>query len=127
MFRLKMKKYLAQFSEDEVLRTTSSSNFFGLESKGMKQIRGNGVLVLTKQELCFQMYLPKREIRIPLASITTLETPKSHLSKTKFHPLLKVCFTNKEGKQDSVAWWITELDSWVSDIQKVQFNSKSDF
>ena len=127
MFRLKVKKYLAQFSEEEVLRTTSSSNFFGQESKGMKQIRGNGVLVLTKQELCFQMYLPKREIRIPLASITIIETPKSHLGKTKFHPLLKISYTNEEGIHDSMAWWITELDSWVSDILKTQFNSKSDF
>ncbi|WP_371805864.1 hypothetical protein [Candidatus Lokiarchaeum ossiferum] len=127
MFRVKMNKYLAQFAEVLILRSTGSCNFFGLESKGRKQIRGNGVLVLTTQELCFQMYLPTREWRIPLSSITSIETPKSHLGKTKFRPLLMVKFINNEGLPDSIAWWILELDKWVKDIQQAREKAKSSF
>lgn len=126
MFRVKMNNYLAQFTEVSILRSTGNCNFFGLESKGRKQIRGNGVLVLTPQELCFQMYLPKREFRIKLSSITAISTPKSHLGKTKFRPLLHVDFTNDEGQPDSVAWWILELDTWVIDIQQASLNDKSE-
>src|SRR5687768_4488400 len=54
--------------EDIVLKDLGA-NCFGLESKGVMQWRGNGALVLTEKELHFFMFLPKWDLRIPLADI----------------------------------------------------------
>src|SRR5690606_5453294 len=52
-----------------------AASFFGQESLGVAQMRGNGTLILTDADLIFEMWVPKREFRIPLRSIQSLENP----------------------------------------------------
>ncbi len=40
------KEVLDKFRDRKILGVTSNANFFGQESQGLTQIRGNGVLVL---------------------------------------------------------------------------------
>ena len=84
------------------------ANFYGQESKGVMQMRGNGTLVLTESELYFEMLVPRREFRIPLAAIQALETPSSYLGKTNFRPLLKVVFRDESGNSDSMGWLVPD-------------------
>jgi hypothetical protein len=77
---------------------------FGQESRGKTQLRGNGILLLTDQELFFQGILPKREFTIPLQQIQSVEIVKSHLGKSTFRNLVKVNFTNDAGQAYSIAW-----------------------
>ncbi len=102
-FRRQAEEVLNRFQDRKIYRSSSGANFFGLESLGQRQFRGNGILVLTEKELYFEMLLPKKEINIPLRNIVKIETPKSHLHKTKFKPLLKVIFKNDIGEIGSVA------------------------
>jgi hypothetical protein len=88
----------------------SRASFFGQESHGVTQLRGNGTLVITDSELIFMKWVPKRDYIIPLRSITGIETPSSFLGKSRFTPLLKVVFTDENGKQDSMAWHVLDLD-----------------
>src|SRR5918998_448812 len=46
----------------------------GLRSAGRGQIRGTGTLVLTRDELSFRQMVPRRETRIPLATVTDVGT-----------------------------------------------------
>lgn len=85
------------------------ANFFGQESLGITQVRGNGILRITEDEIYFHMLMPARVFRFPIENITAVETPKSFLGKTKFVPLLKVAFTNDEGSSDSAAWLVSDL------------------
>lgn len=87
---------------------------FGLESRGAKQVRGNGWLVLTAEELRFRMWVPDRETRIPLASITAVETPRGWLGKTTGRKLLCVRWRTPEGGEDAMAWEVPELDAWLA-------------
>ncbi len=88
------------------------ANCFGVESRGMTQIRGNGCLVATDGELCFVMWAPRREMTISRPDIVAVETPRSHLGKSKGIPLLKV--VHQQGAaRDSVAWVVRDLDAWV--------------
>ena len=116
MFRKKFKKWaeesLSQYSEKEIIEVTSNSNFFGQKSKGIKQIRGNGVLILTEEEIYFKLYLPKKEFRIPITSISDIQIAHSHLGKKISHPLLKVLFINDSGSADSIAWYVPNLEKW---------------
>lgn len=88
----------------------SGASFFGQESLGAMQGRGNGTLVLTDSELYFERWLLKREYRIPLNAIQGIETPSSFLGKTRFTPLLKVVFRNANGQPDSIAWQVPDLN-----------------
>ena len=117
--RKQAEEVLNRFQDRKIYAYSSGANCFGLESLGQKQFRGNGILVLTEKELFFEMLLPKKEFNIPIRNIVKIETPKSHLHKTKFKPLLKVIFKNDKGELDSVAWLIKDVFQWKENLEKV--------
>jgi hypothetical protein len=121
---LRTREVLNRFEGTKVLGVKSGANFFGLESLGMAQVRGNGVLVFTERELYFEMWIPKRVFRIPLASIEFVETPRSHLGKTKARPLLKVVFLNERGERDSMAWLVSDVYECKNALEELAKRAK---
>lgn len=99
----------------DAVRVIRGANFFGQESKGVGQLRGNGTLVITPNEVFFELWVTKRELLISLATIQGIETPKSHLGKTYGTSLLKVVYTNEQGQPDSAAWAVANLTE-VKDV-----------
>jgi hypothetical protein len=106
-----------KFAGKLIVRDSIGANFFGRLSVGMGQIRGNGVLVLTPDELYFMMFVPRREVTIPLDRITSVSTPRSHLGKTVGIKLLRVDFASESG-EDAVAWAVQRLGQWVADLER---------
>ena len=96
-----------------------TANSFGLESAGVWQVRGNGGLVLTEKALHFFMFLPQRDLRVPLDAITELTLTKSHLGKATIYDLLKVRFS-AEDKTDSIAWYLTDPQAWKDRIEELK-------
>jgi hypothetical protein len=86
----------------------------GLESRGPKQVRGTGRLVLTHDELRFRMWVPDRETRIPLASVTDVGTERTWLGKWVGKRLLRVRWRTPEGAEDAMAWEVRDLDAWLA-------------
>ncbi|HUT80287.1 MAG TPA: hypothetical protein VMZ29_03715 [Candidatus Bathyarchaeia archaeon] len=117
MFVKRSETIIKQFDDKDIIRVFAGANFFGQESSGVWQIRGNGVLLLTSDELFFEMWMPKRKTSIPISSIIKVDTTKWHLGKTKNRLLLKVIFTNENGQTDSAAWLIRDLDQWLISIK----------
>ncbi|MCK5117092.1 MAG: hypothetical protein KAR44_10860 [Candidatus Aegiribacteria sp.] len=107
----------AEYPEHVRILTSPMANFFGIQSRGMRQIRGNGILLLTASQIYFRMLLPGRELHVPLRSITSVETPNSFLGRTRGSKLLKVDFRNDTGGTDSVAWLVPDLEKWVEAIR----------
>jgi hypothetical protein len=103
----------ARFPNAQVVQ----ANFFGQESAGVMQLRGNGALALTDTELYFERLWPRREYCIPLAAIEGIETPSSYLGKTNFQPLLKVVFRNESGQLDSMAWLVPDVKALKQTIE----------
>jgi hypothetical protein len=110
---------MRRFAGQEILGATSNALFFGRESRGKGQVRGNGVLVLTPELLYFEMWAPKRRFAIPLESISAVSAPKSHLGKSRFRPLLKVEYKNPQGQADSCAWLIKNLETWHGALSRI--------
>jgi len=104
-----------RIKEGEIIVATPSACFFGVKSLGSKQIRGNGALILTREELYFIRALPEKEFRIPLDSIKSVTMPRSFNGKSVFSPLLCVSYENN-GKLDSIAWSVKNPDSWKKSI-----------
>ena len=110
----------AQFSTEQILRSETTVNFFGLQSRGRGQIRGNGVLVLTPDELWFSRFVPRNDISIPLSSISEVSLVEAHLGKRILgQQLLYVAFQN-EGQSDAIAWAVKDLQGWQVDIQSAR-------
>ena len=102
----------SKLGEGQILAIDGSANFFGLESKGRWQIRGNGCLAATAHEILFRMWIPRREVTIPRDRIIAVEHARSHLGKTVFRPILRIRFTRADGHRDAAAWWVRDLAAW---------------
>jgi hypothetical protein len=96
-----------------VVLIDEAANCLGVESRGVAQVRGNGCLVATDDAICFAMWAPRREMTIRRSDIVTVETPRSHLGKSKGIPLLKIVYAEGSSR-DSVAWAVRDLDTWVN-------------
>jgi hypothetical protein len=98
----------------DLLLEEQGANSLGVESAGPWQVRGNGNLALTEDELLFAQWVPKRLLRIERRSIVKVSRTESHLGKTISRPLLEVTWTRDDGEQDSIALWVRDLDRWLA-------------
>ena len=105
VFRQRREEVEHRFRGEEIIRQHNFAHFYGRESIGHFQAKGNGVLVMTADELYFLKALPKPEFRIPINSITAVSNPRSHLGKTNVAKLLRVDF-NSGGEKDAIAWMV---------------------
>ena len=108
-----------RFPVHQIRRQSPFANCFGITSKGMGQIRGNGPLVLTPDQLWFQLLVPQRELSIPLSTIQQVEIRSHHLRKTRFTPLLYVEYQTPTGS-DSVAWQVEDPEAWKVDLEALR-------
>lgn len=99
---------------EHIMLREAGAPLFGIRSLGAAQVRGNGVLTLTKDRLHFLMWLPRRELSIPRERIITVETPKSFMGKSVFRELLQVNFMNEDGEADAAAWAARDPSEWRS-------------
>ncbi len=106
------------YKADEILLKDVGAMSLGLTSRGVTQGRGNGALVLTANTLHWFQFIPQRsDVLIPRADITEVTTTRSHLGKAIGRDLLLVKFTYN-GKPDSMAWHVNDLQAWLSRLQQ---------
>ena len=120
MFQKRINEILDKFKDKNIIISVNNANFFGQQSRKSTQVRGNGVLILTAEDLYFEMWRPKKILQIPISSVLKIEITKSFLHKSVFRKLLKVVFTNQEGEEDATAWWVTSLNKWIEELEKVK-------
>jgi hypothetical protein len=106
----------ARLGEDRILLIDDRANSFGVESAGATQIRGNGCLAATADELVFVMWIPRRELRIRRERITAIERANSHLGKTVGRPLLRLRYLDEAGRPDSIALLVRDLPAWEATL-----------
>jgi hypothetical protein len=108
-----LRKRARRYFEGLNVLREDDANSLGAESAGPWQVRGNGTLALTRDELLFAQWVPNRLLRIPRASIAEVTTTRTHLGKTIGYQLLKVVWTAETGVQDSIAMWVKDLEGWA--------------
>ena len=118
LFRKRREEVESLFKGQKIILQHNFAHFYGLESIGHIQNRGNGVLVLTPDQLFFLKALPRRELLIPLESITAIKNPRSHLGKSNIAKLLRVEFTDESGGKDAVAWMVGgDVKVWTEAVE----------
>lgn len=100
------------------IRRIAAVRGLGLETLGRGQVRGNGTLALTADELRFRQWVPRREVSIPLAHVTHVGTERWWLGKTVGRRLLCVRW-RVAGGEDAMAWEVRDLEGWLADLGAV--------
>lgn len=96
-----------------------NASFAGRRLAGLGQLRGNGVLLLQKDRLCFLMLWPERELEIPLVAITALSSDRAFLGRVGLKPFLIVDFLG-EGGPDAVAFAVESAEGWIGALQELK-------
>jgi hypothetical protein len=117
LFKKRIAAIKEQFKDKETILESDNANFFGQQSKGHRQLRGNGVLILTTEEIFFEMWTPKKILEIKIKNVLNVNIVKSFLGKSKFRDLLKVEFHNEQGDHDAAAWLVFDLGKWFDEIK----------
>ena len=107
-----------RFKREEMLAATPSASFFGVESLGGRQVRGNGALVLTRDEIWFHRAAPAKEFRIPISDVVEVTLPRSFCGKSILRPLLCVRYKTEKG-EDAIAWAVRQPERWKAAIEGV--------
>jgi len=105
-----------RFSPEAIRRQDTAANYFGRESLGMGQVRGNGGLVLTHDTLWFMLAVPRREVTIPLNRIEAVEVRRKHLGKRIGRDLVYVRWSTDEGP-DAAAWCVRDPAAWITALE----------
>lgn len=103
-----------KYASAKVLHTSAGANFFGLKGSEPIRLHGNGVLLLTPEELIFEPMLGRRELKIRRSAIEAIETPISFMGKSQMKPLLLIRFKDQQGQSCEAAWWVPDLSQWES-------------
>lgn len=105
------------YAPGEMLRSETMANFFGVQSRGPAQLRGNGGLVLTEDRLVFHMLVPDRTITIPLEDVREVSLVRSHLGKAVRRDLLHVRYAVPDGT-DAIAWFVRDAEAWRRAVEE---------
>ena len=79
-------------------------------------LRGNGLLVLTEEELQFWMWTSDKRLTIPLSGITLIDTVRKFAGRWGRLPMLHIKF-HSAGEILETAWILTNAQSWVEEIK----------
>ncbi|MDZ7731833.1 MAG: hypothetical protein U5R31_00825 [Acidimicrobiia bacterium] len=102
--------------EGRVRLLDPSANFFGLESRGVWQVRGNGCLAVTADRVVFRQLAPRRDVVIPRERILAVEPVRWHLGKRRRHELLRIAWWG-ESVTDRAAWLLSRnLRRWLDEL-----------
>lgn len=107
----------ASLRGEGVVRLTRKANFFGRSSHKYAEMKGNGVLALTTEDLVFIMLYPNREYRIPLRNIVKIEHPKCFRSRTVGKELLVVEYMEEQTGGDSIGILVPGPREWAGEIR----------
>lgn len=100
------------------VKRQAKANLYGVASAGERQVRSLGTLALTPEELVFFQMVPEKEVRVPRPAITNVEVERSFLGKTQDRDLLVVAW-NAGDDEDSVAFDVPDIDSWLTELQPI--------
>ena len=97
------------------LRGPEGANFSGLESQGMGQVRGNGFIALTGEDVRVARAVPAATWRIPHRQIKTATLEPSFLGKRRSSPVLVITF-EADGQRDRLGVYVRDGQAWVEAI-----------
>lgn len=108
----------AAYREDQIVLSDALANCFGKQSLGAMQLRGNGGLVLTQDQLHFIPLAGAPSVQVSLKDLTDVELVGSFLGKAVGRKLLKVSWGGETA--DAAAFVVKEPERWRAEIERLR-------
>jgi len=106
----------AAIGKAKLLLEEPTALWVGIDANGNQSVRGNGILLLTDEDLYFRQLLPQAEIRITRSDIVRIERPD--LTKgTGQGRLICAVYLDPDGSEQREAWMVEEHAQWVDALQ----------
>ena len=94
-----------------------NANFSGLTSDPGVRLRGNGILVITRDELYFTQWVTNREFHVPTRALQSVELVSNFMGRWTFTPILKVNFTSEGGQAAAIGWQVRDAEGVKQQIE----------
>ncbi len=91
------------------------------ENSADPAVRGNGILALSPRELAFRDW-DGNSLRIPLLAMDGIEGTRLTMGGKLMRPLLKVRFTDDQGRHQTAGWLVAEAETWAQKIEELRMN-----
>ncbi|HUX19901.1 MAG TPA: hypothetical protein VMW69_01590 [Spirochaetia bacterium] len=111
--RMESLRIERKFPKESILLTSFGVNFYGLRSEPGGPARSSGALVLLKDTLYYRARFSKRELAIPVDSITSIDITEAHKGKALYTKAIQFRFEAEEGREDAAVFRIPYPDRWV--------------
>jgi hypothetical protein len=109
-----------RYPRNRVRRRDDAAYLIAQESRGYRQSRGNGTLILTDEELFYAIALPKRTFIIPLDTVTGLERVRRMGGQGRVRKFLKIGFDGHDTSPDALGIMLNDIDAWERAIDEAR-------
>ena len=106
-----------RFPNDSIRFIDKNAILRAQESRGYSQVEGMGYLILTKDELYFEMMLFSNTIAIRLDRISGLSETRRIKGKSSIKPMLRIDYTDSSGKDDAIGISVKDLSGWKKKLK----------
>jgi hypothetical protein len=112
----RMSEVTHKLEHAEVLAVSGKAGFLGRKPGPLAQIRGNGILVLTRSDLTIYMLKPGVEHRLPLDHVEYIDHPRFFHGKFGGRRTLVVHFRDDIGEKCAMGFWVPGPREWAGRI-----------
>jgi|GEM_PF-3967022 len=118
-----VQQVLARLSSRNVLNVSLRAQLLAFDSEDLgaaraRGTRGQGALVLTDKEIYFDAPA-RRQWVLPLSTVTEAKLLTSSDGRLKKRPLLRVAYTEPDGRPEAVTWQVPNAEEWVSKLEEL--------
>lgn len=110
--RIEAQRIERKFPHGEVLLSSFGVNCYGLRSEPGGPARSSGALVLSKEMIYYRARFSKRELTIPIDSITTIDIIESFKGRPLYTKAIQFRFERADG-EEAAAFRIPYPDRWI--------------
>ncbi len=107
------------FAGKNIRMLDKTAMYIAQESDGYSHVRSIGILVLTDKELYFERRVVAKVLHIPVSAITDVGETKRLGGQNPIKTMLKISFKDHNGRDDSFALCVKELEQWINEIKTV--------
>jgi hypothetical protein len=109
------REWFAENPAKEILLISDGAHCSAFPGESVP-LRGNGLLVLTRDELHFKLWAPRRDLIVPLRRIYKVDIAGSFAGRWGRLPLLHIAFDDEFGRQLETAWAMPGAKRWADEI-----------
>ena len=117
--KLVMDRVEGKLKGEKVIMPTEHIRFRALESSGYSQTDGMGYIALTEEFLYFELILLDLVITVPTNRLCGVEFVRRLKGVSPVRKMLRIMFINENGKNDSIAINVNDMEQWKSEISKI--------